>query len=172
MINTDYKIEALNILLDKSCVSERYYPLAEKRDGLTAGLLRMGCKRKSDAEKLSDDALAVLLPRGEITLFRRFLSLYDVDPRKLAEIPKLTPDGGESEAFTELFHLPGVKQIRASLYYRSGYRRVSDFVSATVDEVRERTARTVTENGLTCIVPLPKEIRTHIAVAKAFTDKV
>ena len=171
MISTDYNIEALRILLDKRCLSERYYPLLPYTDALLSGLPLLGCRKKSDAEKLSDEALAQIGMTAPETLrlFRRFLTIYDVNPQKFKEIPKLCSDEEEQAAFRELYCLPGVKYVRAALYYRSGYRSIAAFADTTVEEVLEKTARTIAENGLSCIVPLPKEVRTHIAVAKAFT---
>ena len=173
MISTDYKIEALDILLDKTCLSERFYPLTEYKDLLLTGLLRLGCRTKSDAELLSDEVLLGLgLDSVEtVALFRRFLGLYDPKTQKFREIVKVTSDPEKQAAYTELYHLPGVKQTRASLYYRAGYKSIEAFSGTTVDEILEKTARVISENGLTCIVPLPKEVRTHIAVAKAFTLK-
>lgn len=171
MINTDYKIEALGFLLDKSCLSERYWALIEYKDRLISGLCRLRCERKSDADKLTDDAYDAigLSETALIRLFRRFLTIYDPSPTKFRELSKLVLSESEREAYTELYHLPGVKQTRAELYYRSGYETLEDIASATADEILEKTARTIEENGLSCIVPLPKEVRTHIAVAKAFT---
>lgn len=167
---TDYSIEALEILLDRECLPERYYPLLQYRDVLMTGLRALRCKTKGDAAALTDMDLAQIgLTDAEcVHLFRRFLTLYDPNTQKFREIEKMTADPDERQAYTELYYLPGVKQTRASLYYRAGYRSLRDFVNTTPEEVRVRTAQVISERGLSCIVPLPKEIRTHIAVAKAF----
>ena len=171
MVNTDYKIEAFGILLREDCLSERYSPLVGKREELISGLLRLGCRTKNDAAALPDGALAEIGLESEemIRLFRRFLTIYDPSPAKFREIDKICTDPEEKEAYRELYYLPGVKAVRAALYFRSGYRSMKDFTDTSAEEVLERTSRTIAENGLTCIVPLPKEVRTHIAVAKAFT---
>ncbi len=170
MINTDYLIESINILLNEDCISERYYPLISIREDIITGLKSLGCVKKSDALKLSDGELAELMLNDEekVKLFRRFLTMYDVKPQKFKEIIKLTSDAEEQKAFTELYHLPGVRFTRAYLYYHSGYRCLQDFLHTTVEEVRLKTAKTISDKNLNCIVPLPKEIRTHIAIAKAF----
>ena len=172
-INTDYKIEALGILLDKSCLSQGFYPLIEYKELLLAGLPLLGCRTKSDAQHLPDDALLRLGldDIDTVGLFRRFLTLYDPKPQKFREIEKITSDPEEQEAFRELYHLPGVKQTRAALYYQSGCKSINTFAEMTAEEILEKTARTISERGLSCIVPLPKDVRTHIAVAKAFTLK-
>ena len=170
MIRTNYPVAAMEILLDKSCLPERFFPLIPYRDALLSGLPAAGCRTKNDAAALPDGALIGLGLPDETTvrLLRRFLALYDPDPRKFREIDKVTADSDERTAFRELYCLPGVKAVRAALYYRSGYRTLADFACTTSETVIERTARTIAEQQLPCIVPLPKEVRTHIAVAKAF----
>lgn len=167
----DYPVEALKLLLDASCLMDRYAPLIPYRDELISGLLRLGCKRKSDAERLPDDALMQLgLSCPElIRLFRRFLTIYDAKPQKWKEIPAVTSDPEMQAAFSELYYLPGVKRVRAELYYRSGYRSLAALAAAAPEDVIARTARTIADEQLACIAPLPKEVRTHIAVARAFT---
>lgn len=172
MISADYPIEALALLLDEGCLSERYAPLVSYKDVLLSSLPRLGCRVKSDVEKLPDAALAEigLSDAQMIRLFRRFLAMYDPKAQKFRELDALAVSPEERSAFRELYHLPGVKAIRAALYYRSGYRSLADLAGATVEEVLTRTALTVSREQLTCIVPLPKEVRTQIAVAKAFTQ--
>ena len=169
-MSTDYSIHAFEILLDEACLGERFFPLIPYKHPLIAGLQALHCKTKNDAAALMDADLATigLKDPGCITLFRRFLTLYDPNPQKFREIKKVTTDPVLQQAYTELYYLPGVKQTRASLYYKAGYRSLRDFVNTTPEEVRVRTAHVISECGLSCIVPLPKEIRTHIAVAKAF----
>lgn len=171
MLSTDYPVEALRVLLVGDCLSERYAPLLPYRDALLAGLRLRGCRTKSDAEGLPDGAFIELgLPdAGTVRLLRRFLTIYDPAPQKFREIGKVTADPAEREAFRELYHLPGVKAVRARLYYRSGYRSIAEIAAASPEEILSKTDRAIAEHELSCIVPLPKEVRTHIAVAKAFT---
>lgn len=110
----------------------------------------------------------MLKTNGCVHLLRRFLTLYDPNPQKFRDIKKVTTDPAEQQAYTELYYLPGVKQTRASLYYKAGYKSLADFINTTPEEVQARTSLTISKYGLPCVVPLPKEIRTHIAVAKAF----
>lgn len=170
-MNADYPIEALDILLDKDCLTARYFPLIEYKSVLLSELLRLGSKTKSDAQKLNDDVLinAGLNDMDVVGLFRAFLAMYDPKPQKFKEITKRCSNPDEISAYTELYHLPGVKYVRASLYYRSGYTSLADIAAATADDILEKTARTIESENMSCIVPLPKEVRTHIAVAKAFT---
>ncbi|MBQ0102372.1 MAG: hypothetical protein KBT31_06220 [Firmicutes bacterium] len=103
MINTDYDIGAIEILLDKSCISERYFPLIAHMEQILSGLRALGCGTKSDASKLSDEALSHIgLDGAEIRLFRRFLSMYDPDPHKFKEIESLCHCPEERAAYYEL----------------------------------------------------------------------
>lgn len=170
MINTDYKIDSLDLLLDPGRMPERYGALIQYKEKILAGLRRLGCRTKSDAERLPDEVYAGIgMELATILLFRRFLKLYDPDPKKFSEIGKITDDDSEREALYELYHLPGVKKIRASLYYRSGYKTLADLAFAEVDDVIAKTSATIRQSGAPCAVPLPKEVRTQIAVARAFT---
>ena len=170
-IHTDYSIESLRILLNKDCLSERFFALTDLREELIAGLKGFGCVVKSDASRLSDAELAAVLRHDEaaVRLFRRFLTIYDPSPQKFKEIPALSSDPSEQQSYRELYLLPGVRYTRAHLYYRSGYKTLQSIAETTVEEVLSKTAMTISDGNLTCIVPLPKEVRTHIAVAKAFT---
>ena len=170
MINTDYKIVSLGFLLDPDCMPARYDHLIQNKEKIISELRRLGCKIKSDAERLPDEVYAGIgMDPATVGLFRRFLKLYDPDPKKFSEIVRITDCPEEQSAFYELYHLPGVKKIRAYLYYRSGYKTVGDLAAAEVSDVIERTARTIRESHDSCAVPLPKEVRTQIAVARAFT---
>ena len=169
-MNTDYNINAIEILLDEACLAERYYPLIQYKEVLIQGLRQLHCKTKNDAALLSDADYVGMGVEDDavISLLRKFYSIYDPNPQKFREIEKLSLDPDEQLSYRELYCLPGVKQTRASLYYKAGYRTLDDFINSTPDEISEKTARAISEHRLVCIVPLPKEVRTHIAVAKAF----
>lgn len=171
MIDTDYPIEFLRILLNEDCLSDRFYPLISIREDLIVGLKSCGCVTKNDVSRLPDGKLdgIMLHDEAKVKLFRRFLTIYDPNPQKFKEIPKLTSDPAEQAAFTEMYHLPGVRYTRAYLYYHAGYKTLRDLADTAVEEVLPKTAMTISNENLTCIVPLPKEVRTHIAVAKAFS---
>ena len=84
-LNTDYKIEAIKVLLNEDCILTRYYSLIPYKDILVENLNKMGCDTKSDCMKLSDEALlGAGLPDIEmVRLFRAFLVLYDIKTAKL-----------------------------------------------------------------------------------------
>ncbi len=171
MIHTNYKIEALEYLLDKECLPEKYAPLIRFKDNLISQSQKMGYQTKNEIAELSDAELLHFGLEDEktVNLLRRFLKLYDPRPQKFSEIEKLDLRAEEKLAFRELYHLPGVKETRASLYFHSGYESLAKIADADLKDILEKTALTISANKLSCIVPLPKEVRTHIAVAKAFT---
>ena len=171
-MQTDYPLKALTILLEADCLPERYHPLLPYKMALLAELPLLGCRTKSDAEKLSDgDLLKAGLPDLQtVCLFRRFLGLYDAPRQKFREIEKIAADPAQRAAFYELYALPGVKAVRAGLYYLAGYRSLQAFAAASTEEILARTALAIREHSLSCIQPLPKDVRTQIAVAKAFTE--
>ena len=173
MIDTNYNIDALEYLLDKECLSERYYPLIQYKDVLISLSKQLGYKTKNDIENLSESKLLKIGFQDEeaIKLLHRFLHIYDPNPTKFKEIEKLNLDLERYLSFKELYFLPGVKQTRASLYFYSGYKTLKDIAKGNVDEILENTAKSICKYNLSYIVPLPKEIRTHIAVSKAFTQK-
>lgn len=173
MIDTNYPIEALDYLLDEKCLSERYYPLIEYKNQLITKSRKLGCKNKNDIAKLSNSDFLKFGLQDEkmIKLLRRFLTIYDPNPQKFKEIEKLNLEAKQYRAFKELYYLPGIKQTRANLYYCSGYKTIKAIAKANVEDILKNTALAISTNKLSCIVPLAKEVKTHIAVAKAFTQK-
>ena len=82
-MHTNYKIEAIGILLKEDCILTGFYPLIPYKDSLVDNLKKLGCITKSDCEKLSDEELQQAgLQVGLVVLFRRFLKMYDINPGK------------------------------------------------------------------------------------------
>ena len=131
MIDTNYRIGALEYLLDKDCLPEKYYPLIPLKHNLILRSRGTGYQTKNDLEVLSDAELSSfgLSEESLIGLLRRFLKLYDPKSQKFREIEKFDLSEKEILAYRELYYLPGVRQTRASLYYLSGYKTLSDFFS-------------------------------------------
>ena len=172
MLNTDYRIEKMKDLLNEDCILERYYPLIPYKNTLVDNLSKMGCLRKTDCMDLSVEVLLEAgLPDGDmVNLFRAFLRVYDIKPAKMKEIATVCTTPEEAKAFRELYHLPGVKSTRATLYYKAGYGTLKDIASSTPEEIISRTDSIIKKENLSLKTPLMKEVRTHIAVAKAFSD--
>lgn len=171
-MNPNYKIEAMKILLDESCILKRYFELIPYKYILLENLKKLGCNRKSDCEMLSNEVLLTVgLKNAErVALFRAFLSLYDINTTKLKEIDSVCETPEEAASFWELYHLPGVKSTRAMLYYKAGFCSLEKIAESSPQEIITKTEQVITEENLDLKVPLMKEIRTHIAVARAFTD--
>lgn len=171
MINTNYKIKALNYLLDEKCMPERFFPLIEYKKTIISGLAKLAITNKDEAVKLSDKQYKELgLKKDVILLFRRFLCLYDVKQSKLKQINAIE-DLKLAKACYELYYLPGVKLIRGSLYYYAGYRTLKDIALTNEEVLIDSCKKAIIKNKLNCIVPLEKEVRTHIAVSRAFTGE-
>ena len=172
MLNTDYKIEAIEVLLNEDCILTRYYPLISYKDILVENLKKMGCYTKSDCMKLSEESLldAGLMDIGMVHLFKAFLVLYDIEPAKLREISSVCKKDEDIQSFRELYQLPGVKSTRAMLYCKAGFRSLADIAISSPEDIIAKTENVIREENLVLKVPLMKEVKTHIAVARAFTD--
>lgn len=66
--------------------------------------------------------------------------------------------------------LPGVKSTRAMLYYKAGLCSLETIARSSVQDIIAKTEHVIKTEYLDLKVPLMKEVRTHIAVARAFTD--
>ena len=171
MLNTDYKIEAIKVLLNEDCILTRYYSLISYKEILVENLKKMGCDTKSDCMKLSDETLldAGLTDIEMVHLFKAFLVLYDIKPAKLREIAAVCKNDEEIQSFHELYQLPGVKSTRAMLYFKAGFHSLTDIALSSPQEIITKTEDIISKEKLSLKVPLLKEVKTHIAVAKAFT---
>lgn len=171
-MNADYKIGAIKILLNEECILKRYYSLIPYKNILVEKLSDMGCHTKSDCMKLSDKSLLEAgLPDEEmVKLFRAFLGLYDINKVKLKEIDLTCRSAEEKEAFLELYQLPGVKCTRATLYYKAGFRSLDSIAHSSAQEIITKTESIIQVENMDLKIPLIKEVKTHIAVARAFTD--
>jgi len=165
----NYKIEAINILLNKECILERYYPLIPFKNEIVNLLKENGINTKEEALNC-DVILKNLFNDEKLTfLYKRFLNMYEINKSKLKEIDKLDLSEEERKSFQELYLLPGVKETRARLYYISGLRSLTDIASKTSKEIIESTLETINRMKLEYKAPLEKEANTHIAVAKLLT---
>lgn len=167
----NYRIDAINVLLNEDCILTRYYPLIPYKEMLTEYLIQIGCPMKNDCMALSNEALLLsgLPDVNTANLFRRFLALYDVNPQKFKDIESICQTSEETDAFRELYMLPGVRAKRAMLYYKSGYQTLKAIASSSAEDIISKTEEVIKEERLDLKVPLVKEVKTHIAVAKAFT---
>src|SRR5574344_1154350 len=122
--SSNYKICGLKILLNENCLLSRYYPLIEIRDVLLQKLAQAGCATRDDCLNLSDAQLmlAGLTDNDSVTLFKRFLHLYDYKGKGIKDIPNANNKAAdEIISLLDLMRLPGVKYTRAQLYYLCGF---------------------------------------------------
>lgn len=168
----NYGIEAIDILLNQDCILQRYTPLLPYKSILISNLRGRGCFSKEECAGLSDEVLLKMgLPDLKtVGLFRDFLVMYDVKPQKLKEIDKICGSDEERVSFKELYLLPGVKSVRAKLYYEAGYKYLKDIALASAEQIIKDTAEVIRQKKADLKVPLLKEVKTHIAVAKAYTN--
>lgn len=170
----NYKIEAIDILLNEDCIIARYYPLIPYKKELLEDLKNRGISTR-DACLNSFEQLhlvRIFNDQNLVVLFRRFLSMYEMNQLKQKELKKLDLPEDEKKVFEILYNLPGVKEVRARLYYLAGYRSFKDIANSSLEEILEKLEKTIKENNLDVILPLPKEVKTHIAVSKAFNTLV
>lgn len=168
----NYKIEAIDILLNEECILQRFYPLVQYKRILIQNFLNNGYLSKEDCLALSDETLIQMgLPGADmVSLFRFFLNMYDVKENKMREIEKVAENEEERILFQQLYLLPGVKAVRARLYASAGYTDLFKIAVASHQQIIADTERVIMQNRLNLKVPLLKEVRTHIAVAKVLTE--
>lgn len=172
MFNADYPIGAIDFLLNENCILKAYYPLIPYKAAALEGLKALGCARKSDALRCSDEELLQAgLPEGLLEMFRRFLRMYDPKPQKMREIAAVSETPEEEQAFGELYALPGVKSTRARLYMRAGFATLESIAAVSAEELTGACQRAIERSALDVKAPLLKEARTHVAVARAFTER-
>lgn len=168
----DYRVEAFEILLNADCILQRYDLLIPYKKILIENLRKINCSTKNECIALPNETmLEIGLPNLEaVNLFKRFLVMYDVKDSKFKEIDSIAANAAEAAAFRELYLLPGVKSARALLYYNSGYSSLRTIASALPEQIIRDTSDLIHRKGLHVKAPLPKEVRTHIAVAKTLTE--
>lgn len=172
VFDSNYLIEGIEILLEEDRILNCYHPLVPYKHHLVQELQSLGCKTRDDCLALSDDALySAGLPAGMAGLFRRFLRLYDYKGRGPKDVPGVENRSAEEiTSMLELMRLPGVKAIRAQLYYHCGLKSLTDFAVSDATALQKHIASIIEQEELPYTPPLPKELRTQIAVAKVFIE--
>ncbi len=171
-ISSNYRVEDMDILLNQDGILKRYYPLITYKRILIENLLKRGLLTKDDCKSLTDsELLQVGLPDQDMAqLFRSFLTLYDYKGKGIKDIPNIEAKSDAIvDALLELMHLPGVKSIRAEVYYQCGFKSLHDFTLFSAEQMKDIITDTITRELLPYSPPALKELRTQIAVAKVFT---
>jgi hypothetical protein len=87
--------------------------------------------------------------------------------RQLAEQAGISPEAVlELVKLSDLSRLPGVKGVRARLYYNAGLDSPGRFGEWEPDTLHEMLVAFVERTGFEGIAPLPKEVRSTIASAR------
>ncbi len=73
---------------------------------------------------------------------------------------------------SDLARIPGVKGIRARLYYDAGFETLEKLAQCDPDELRQLLIAFVERTGFKGIAPLPKEISYTIETAKSLSQVV
>ncbi len=171
-MDSDYKIRGIEVLLNEDCLVQKFYPLIKYKNQLISNLLDMGCFTKSACVNLSDNDLikAGLPDENMVALFRCFLCHYNNKGKGIKDIKDAQIRSEEEiHSLLELMRLPGVKAVRAQLYFHCGIKTLSDFAAYDAEQLRDKITKIITKEALSCSPPFPKELRTQIAVAKVFT---
>lgn len=162
--NDNFFVEDLLLSIREETTMERYWKLVPVRDALLSYLKDQGVLFRDDVTEEVLSELSDSFGTDITALLSRFLHIYDFNSAKLREIRHLV--GTEQyAAIADLMRLPGVRCLRAELYFNSGITLsvlAQEETQAIVKMVRDYIER---ENRAES-VPFPKEVNCHREVAK------
>lgn len=160
----NYYIEDMIESLKKDVVMERYYPLINCKEKLLSIMRAAGIVRRDEITETVIESISSSLGDDIACLFTRFIHIYDFNKSKLREIKDYT--GTEKyDTLAGLLRLPGVRLLRAELYFNSGVT-LAVLAEKTTEEIREMVRTYIQSQNRTETVPLPKEVNCHREVAK------
>ena len=163
-MNDNYYMDDLIGSLEKDIVMERYYPLIDHKGELTAILNKAGAIRKDQVCDAVTEDIRMLLGEAVSGLFSRFIHIYDFNTSKLREIKGYI--GTEKyDALAALLRLPGVKLLRAELYFNSGVT-LEVLAEKSTEDIRNMVGDYIRREKRPEIIPKPKEVNCHRAAAK------
>lgn len=160
----DFYVEDLLMSVRKETTIQRYLPLAEHRDGLISVMRENGIVFRNG---ITDDVIRMIGKKfGADTarLFLRFIHIYDFKTEKLREI-KYCEGTEKYGKLADLLRLPGVRVLRAELYYNSGVT-LETLAEKTTEEIRAMVSEYVGRGQRPETVPLVKEVNCHREVAR------
>lgn len=164
MMNDNYFVEDLIVSLERDIVMERYYPLIDYKDELTAILNKAGVVRKDQVSDAVTDDIRMILGNVVSGLFGRYIHIYDFKKSKLREIKDYIGTK-EYDAIADLLRLPGVRLLRAELYFNSGVT-LEVLAKKATEDIRNMVCDYIQRENRSEIIPQPKEVNCHRAVAK------
>ena len=163
-MNDDYYINDLIGSLKKDTVMERYYPLIDYKKELTVILNNAGIVRKNQVSETVIEDIAKTLGEDISHVFVRYIHIYDFNKSKLNDIKDYI-GMKEYDDLANLLRLPGVRLLRAKLYYNSGVT-LEVLSKKSTDDIRNMVSDYIKRENRKEIIPQPKEINCHIEVAK------
>lgn len=163
-MNDNYYMDDLIGSLERDVVMERYYPLIDHKGELTAILNKAGVIRKDQISDAVTEDIRMMLGNAVAGLFIRFIHIYDFNKSKLREIKDYI--GTEKyDALAALLRLPGVRLLRAELYFNSGVT-LEVLSEKSTEDIRNMVSDYIRRENRPEIVPQPKEVNCHREVAK------
>ena len=163
-MNDNFFLDDLIGSLEEDIVMKRYYPLIDYKEELSAILNKAGVARKDQvSDKIIEDIRMML---GEVVsgLFFRFIHIYDFNESKLSEI-KGYAGTKEYDALAALLRLPGVRLLRAELYFNSSVT-LEVLAEKSTEDIRNMVSDYIRRENRPEIIPQPKEVNCHREVAK------
>jgi hypothetical protein len=89
------------------------------------------------------------------------------DRKRLAQETRIPVEGVlELVKLSDLARLPGLKAVRARLYYDAGLDTLDKIAAYDPEEMRKMLAEFVVRTGFKGIPPLPKEASSTVSLAK------
>lgn len=170
-MNDNYFMEDLIGSLERNIVMDRYDPLIGYKGELSAILTKNGIVRKDQVSDAVIEEIRDMLGEDVSGLFARFIHIYDFNRSKLREI-KGYAGKKEQDVLAGLLRLPGVRLLRAELYWKSGVT-LEVLAEKSTEEIRSMVRDYIQRENRVQIAPQPKEVNCHRAVAKMIlhTDK-
>lgn len=163
-MNDNYYLDDLISSLKKDVVLKRYYPLINYKEELTDILKKAGVVRKNQVSENVIEDISKVLGKDISNIFARYIHIYDFNKAKLKDIKDYLGTK-EYDSLAELLRLPGVRLVRAKLYYNSGVT-LNVLIEKTSEEIRDMISDYIKREFRQEIIPQPKEVKCHKEVAK------
>lgn len=163
-MNDNYYINDLISSLKSDVVMERYYPLINYKEELTRILNKARVVRKNDVSDTVIEDIKKTLGKDISNSFACFIHIYDFNKSKLRDIKDYV-ETEEYDDLANLLRLPGVRLLRAKLYYNSGIT-LKVLAKKSTEEIRNMVSEYIKRENREEIIPQPKEVNCHREVAK------
>ncbi len=163
-MNDNYYMDDLINSLEKDIVMERYFPLIPYKEELTNIMNKAGAVRKDQISDAVIEDIRMMLGDDISRLFARFIHIYDFNKSKLREI-KGCLGTKDYDSLSALLRLPGVRCLRAELYFGSGVT-LEVLAEKSTEDIRNMVGDYIKRENRSEIIPQPKEVNCHRAVAK------